>query len=335
VSIKRYLSNSKGTLLGDVWLDILNVQPQSKERIGYPTQKPEALMERIIKMASNEGDLILDPFMGGGTTMAVADKLHRRWIGIDQSVMAVKVTELRLDKQRGLFSGTYTTQLHKYDYDTLRHKDAFEFESWIIQQFGGTSNVKQRGDLGLDGKAADGLPIQVKRSDGVGRVVIDTFLSAVKRADKKLYEKNVKAKQPVGYIIAFSFAKGAVAEVARLKNEENIVIRLICVDEIVPIAKKPTVTVTMKELERDAKGNSQIEFSAVGHSEAGIEFYAWDFDYDEAKGFVPFTIIDKSGNATHTFSAGMHTIAVKVVDNEGLESIETITLRVNGVVETL
>ncbi|MCL2349012.1 MAG: site-specific DNA-methyltransferase [Planctomycetaceae bacterium] len=97
--IKRYLSNSKGTLLGDVWLDIINVQ-SSKEKIGYPTQKPEALMERIISMASNEGDLVLDPFVGGGTTIAVAERLNRKWIGIDQSVQAVKVTELRLDKQR-------------------------------------------------------------------------------------------------------------------------------------------------------------------------------------------------------------------------------------------
>ena len=69
----------------------------------YPTQKPAALMERIIKTASNEGDVILDPFMGGGTTIAVADKLKRQWIGIDQSTMAVKVTEQRLRKQNGHF----------------------------------------------------------------------------------------------------------------------------------------------------------------------------------------------------------------------------------------
>jgi DNA modification methylase len=105
---KRYLETTNGVLLGNMWTDILNVQAQSKERIGYPTQKPEALMERIIKCASNEGDVILDPFMGGGTTVAVADKLHRRWIGIDQSVMAVKVTEQRLIKQGGHFETTIT-----------------------------------------------------------------------------------------------------------------------------------------------------------------------------------------------------------------------------------
>jgi len=75
------------------------------------------------------GDAVLDPFMGGGTTVAVADKLNRKWIGIDQSVQAVKVTELRLDKQRDLFSAPFTIQLHKYDYDTLRYANAFEFES--------------------------------------------------------------------------------------------------------------------------------------------------------------------------------------------------------------
>ena len=75
----------------------------AKERIGYPTQKPEALLEKIIKGSSKEGDVVLDPFMGGGTTMAVAERLGRRWIGIDQSVMAVKVTEERLHKQNGQF----------------------------------------------------------------------------------------------------------------------------------------------------------------------------------------------------------------------------------------
>jgi DNA modification methylase len=183
--LKYYLEQSPGAPISEVWDDIRLVQ--GKESIGYPTQKPEVLMERIIKMASNEGDVVLDPFMGGGTTMAVAEKLNRRWIGIDQSAMAVKVADFRLQKQATMFSPVYTLQRHKYDYDTLRNKDAFEFESWIIGQFGGTSNVRQRSDLGLDGKAEDGAPIQVKRSENVARSVIDNFLSAVRRADKKLY----------------------------------------------------------------------------------------------------------------------------------------------------
>jgi len=335
--IKRYLKDAMeyGSPVDDVW-EFDKINNSSKERIGYPTQKPEALLERIILCASNEGDVILDPFMGGGTTIAVAEKLNRKWIGIDQSVMAVKVSELRIGKQRNLLKkdllSTFSVQLHKYDYDTLRYKDAFEFESWIIQQFGGTPQNKKGGDLGLDGKMPDGTPVQVKRSDQVGRSVVDNFFAAVRRNDKKLYEKNRKEKKPIGYIIAFSFAKGAIAEVARLKLKEGVVIELITVDKIVPIATKPTVTVTMRELSRDAKGNCEIEFSAEGHSEAGIEFYAWDFDYDEEKGFKSMEILDKVGKQTRTFKAGAHTIAVKVVDNEGLESIEMIKLKVNGVV---
>jgi DNA modification methylase len=328
--LKRYLNEQKGQLLGDVWTDIQNVQSQSGERIGYPTQKPEALLERIIKMASNEGDIVLDPFMGGGTTIAVADRINRQWIGIDQSAMAVKVTELRLQKQADLFSSPYTVQLHKYDYDTLRYRDAFQFESWIVHQFGGTSNTKQRGDMGLDGKTGDGTPIQVKRSDNIGRNVIDNFIAAVQRFDKTLLEKNIAAKKPIGYIIAFSFGKGAVEEVARLKNKEDRIIKLVTVEEIIPIATKPIIGVHINEMEKDVKGNRKIELTAVGQSPAGIEFYSWDFNYDKEKGFKPSIIIDKEGKQIQLFKTGIHTIAVKVVDNDGLENMEIVKLKING-----
>jgi DNA modification methylase len=334
-ALKRYLNEQKGQLLGNIWIDIQNVQSQSSERIGYPTQKLEALLERIITMASNEGDIVLDPFMGGGTTIAVADRLNRQWIGIDQSAMAVKVTELRLQKQADLFSSPYTVQLHKYDYDTLRYKDAFQFESWIVQQFGGMPNTKQRGDMGLDGKTSDGTPIQVKRSDNIGRNVIDNFKSAVERFDKNLFEKHITAKKPIGYIIAFSFGKGAIEEVARLKNKEDRIIKLVTVEEIIPIATKPVIGLHINALEKDEKGNRKIEFIATGHSPAGIEFYSWDFNYDKEKGFKPSIIIDKNGKQIQSFKMGIHTIAVKVVDNDGLENIEIVTLKINGTMEQI
>jgi DNA modification methylase len=331
--LKRYINEQKGQLLGNIWTDIQNVQAHAIERIGYPTQKPEALLDRIIKMASNEDDLVLDPFVGGGTTVAVAEKLNRRWIGIDQSVQAVKVTEFRLYAELNLFSKPFTVQLHKYDYDTLRYKNAFEFESWIVQQFGGTSNTKQRNDFGLDGKMRDNTPIQVKRSDNIGRNVIDNFLSAVQRSDKKLFEKNKAEKKPIGFIIAFSFGRGAVEEVARLKNKENVIIKLVTVEEIVPIAKKPTITVEINELARDKKGVREIEFIASGQSDAGIEFYSWDFNYKSDTGFKPTVIIDKDGKQKHKFKPGLHNIAVKVVDNDGLDNIEIVKLKVNGTIE--
>jgi hypothetical protein len=321
----------EGMIPNDWWVDIPSLNSVAKERIGYPTQKPEALLERIIKCASNEGDLVLDPFVGGGTTIAVAEKLKRRWIGIDESVQAVKVTDLRLQKDATLFSSPYTVQLHKYDYDTLRYKDAFDFESWIVGRFGGIGNTKQRGDLGLDGRTRENVPIQVKRQDNVGRNVVDNFLSAVQRDDKVLFEQNIKNNKPIGYIIAFSFGKGAKEEVARLSTEEGKVIKLVKVDEIVPIAVKPTVAVHINELSKDENGTRKLEFIADGQSADGIEFYSWDFNYNiETKRFRPSIIRDTAGSQTVTMKVGEHNIAVKVVDNEGLENIEVVTLKING-----
>ena len=333
-TVRRYIEDvlKEGKAVYDYW-NMNALTTSSKERIGYPTQKPEALLERIIKCASNEGDTVLDPFVGGGTTVAVADRLNRKWIGIDQSVQAVKVTELRLYKQHDLFSTLFTVRLHKYDYDTLRYGNAFEFESWIVQQYGGTGNVKQRGDSGLDGKMPDNTPIQVKRSDNIGRNVIDNFLSAVKRADRKLYDRNIEDQKPAGYIIAFSFGKGAIQEVARLKLKENIIIELVTVDKIVPVAKKPALTVEINELSCDSKGVRQIEFLASGQSEAGIEFYSWDFNYRSEQGFKAAVMIDRGGKQVAKFNAGLYTIAVKVVDNDGLENVEVIQLKVNGKTE--
>jgi site-specific DNA-methyltransferase (adenine-specific) len=342
--------DEKGVRENDVWI-IPFVAPSAKERIGYPTQKPMALLERIIQCASNKGDIVLDPFMGGGTTMAVADKLGRQWIGIDQSVQAVKVTEFRLQQQTDIFTNlyanSYTLQLYKYDYDALRDKEAFEFETWIIQQFGGAPQNKKGGDDGVDGKTSTvikytdnqqkdvtaGTPIQVKRSEKVGVNVVKNFSVSAEQYNGALFERNKKAGNPVGYIIAFSFGKGAVEETARLRNQKGIVIELVTVDKIVPLAKKPNIIVTINELSRDAKGMREIEFIAAGNSDAGVEFYSWDFTYNATKGFVPSVIRDTEGKQITTFAAGAYNIAVKAVDNDGLESIEVIKLKVNGVVE--
>ncbi|ALG68417.1 site-specific DNA-methyltransferase [Beggiatoa leptomitoformis] len=330
-SYKNYSSLSEGKIQQSIIDDIPPIK--GNEAIGYPTQKPEALLERIVLCASNEGDVILDPFLGGGTTVAVADKHKRQWIGIDQSVQAVKVSEMRLQKQKDLFSAPFSLHLHKYDYDTLRYSDAFEFETWIVKQYGGTPNTKQRGDSGTDGKTKEGVPIQVKRSDNVGRNVVDNFKSACERFDKNLFDRLKAEQKPVGVLIAFSFGKGAIQEVARLKNQEGLIIQLVTVEEFVPIAKKPKLTLVFNDLGLDAKNLREIEFIATGESEAGIEFYAWDFSYEAEAGFKADEMIDKEGKQTHKFNAGNHCIAVKVVDNEGLESLETLSLTVNGVVK--
>ena len=93
---KRYLDEMPGVPLQDLWTDIRPIGSQAAERLGYPTQKPVALLERIIQSSSNEGDVILDPFCGCGTTIAAAQKLGRRWIGIDITQLAISLIRYRM-----------------------------------------------------------------------------------------------------------------------------------------------------------------------------------------------------------------------------------------------
>lgn len=102
---KRYGPHPNGKLVDDVW-DIPIVNPLSRERTGYPTQKPEALLERIILASTDEGDLVLDPFCGSGTTPAVAERLRRRWVALDCSPAAVAATRTRLEKLGAEVLGT-------------------------------------------------------------------------------------------------------------------------------------------------------------------------------------------------------------------------------------
>jgi site-specific DNA-methyltransferase (adenine-specific) len=93
---KRYLDEMPGVPLQDNWTDLNPIGPGAKERLGYPTQKPEALLERIVRASSNEGDLVLDPFCGCGTTVTVAERLHRRWVGMDITHLAITLIKKRL-----------------------------------------------------------------------------------------------------------------------------------------------------------------------------------------------------------------------------------------------
>ena len=94
--LKRYLDEQRGRPHGDLWTDIPPINSQAKERLGYPTQKPEALLERIVSASSNEGDVVLDPFCGCGTAIAAAERLNRRWIGIDITHIAITLIRHRL-----------------------------------------------------------------------------------------------------------------------------------------------------------------------------------------------------------------------------------------------
>ena len=98
--IKHYLHEGKGVQPDNVWTDVIPINSQAKEDVGYPTQKPEALLERIIKASSNEGDLVADFFCGSGTTMAVAERLNRRWIGCNLDKVGIQVSRNRMVNQQ-------------------------------------------------------------------------------------------------------------------------------------------------------------------------------------------------------------------------------------------
>ena len=108
--LKRFLDEMPGQAVADIWTDVPPVNSQAKERVGYPTQKPLALLERIIKASSNEGDVVLDPFCGCATACVAADRLSRKWVGIDISPKAVELVNMRLQQAMGsLFHHGYVT----------------------------------------------------------------------------------------------------------------------------------------------------------------------------------------------------------------------------------
>jgi site-specific DNA-methyltransferase (adenine-specific) len=125
VNGKKYEVNKLGKIPED-WWDISALNPEAKERTGYPTQKPEKLLERIILASSNEGDVVLDCFMGSGTTLVVADKLKRKFIGIDQSAVALGVASARLEK---LGLGNFRVGDPNYNRDRDRNGDGVGCES--------------------------------------------------------------------------------------------------------------------------------------------------------------------------------------------------------------
>jgi site-specific DNA-methyltransferase (adenine-specific) len=177
IALRRFLDEMPGVPLQNLWDDIPPISSQARERLGYPTQKPEALLERIIAASSNEGDVILDPFCGCGTTVAVAQRLKRQWIGIDVTALATTLIEWRLKTAYKLTPGKdYTIhglpttpdearKLANLDTDKTRK----QFEMWAISLVSGrpTAGGKKGADKGIDGEIAF-----LKTASSSGRIMI-------------------------------------------------------------------------------------------------------------------------------------------------------------------
>lgn len=248
---KRYLDEGKGTPLGSVWDDIQPLHGSDLERLGYPTQKPLKLLERILALSSDENDIVLDAFCGCGTALVAAQKLKRQWIGIDISPTACRVMAKRLRDVCGLpeseplwKSGRgFVVRDLPWTEEKLRAMPPFEFENWAVIALGGIPNKTQVGDMGIDGRifpvsaaanfprrGKDDLPglapekfypIQVKQKDKAGRPDIDAFQTVLMREG---CEK--------GFFVSFAYSEEAEREVGAFFKRTGKSIVLFTVRDI-------------------------------------------------------------------------------------------------------
>jgi site-specific DNA-methyltransferase (adenine-specific) len=159
IRLKRYLDEMAGTQVGNIWDDIPVIHSKSGERLGYPTQKPEALLERIVRASSNEGDTILDPFCGCGTAISVAQSLNRRWVGIDITHLAIGLIKTRLtDAFGGSVRDAYEIIGEPADLrgaQRLAQDDPYQFQWWSLGLAGALPmrrEKKKGADQGIDGR---------------------------------------------------------------------------------------------------------------------------------------------------------------------------------------
>jgi site-specific DNA-methyltransferase (adenine-specific) len=221
--LKRYLSEMEGGVMGTIWSDIFPINSQAQERLGYPTQKPLALLERIIAASSNEGDVVLDPFCGCGTAIHAAQKLGRQWIGIDVTHLAISLIEKRLkDAFPGIEFEVHGTPMDLASARDLAERDKYQFQWWAVSMvdalpFGGKKKGADGGIDGIiyfkpDGKRTEKALVSVKGGGNVSVNMIRDLHSAMERE-----------KAPIGVFITASLPtrpmETEAAAVGRFEDE--------------------------------------------------------------------------------------------------------------------
>jgi len=247
--LKHYLDEMPGVPLQTFWDDIKPVISGSDERLGYPTQKPLDLLDRIVRASSNENDIVLDAFCGCGTALVAAQQQRRQWIGIDISPTACRVMAKRLGKDCNLPENETLWKIGRgfvvrdlpWTEDRLRKIPPFEFENWAVIALGGIPNKTQVGDMGIDGRifpagAAptkrgkatghldfmdDWYPVQVRQRDRVGRPDVDGFEAMMAREDRKK-----------GFFVSFAYSRDAMHEIGAFFRKSGRVIIPLTVREI-------------------------------------------------------------------------------------------------------
>jgi DNA modification methylase len=154
--LKRFLDEQAGVPLQDVWTDIAPMHNLSRERLGYPTQKPIELLKRIIETSSDPGDVIFDPFCGCGTTIYAAHETGREWVGCDIAILAIRLVKQILQERYRLAEGTHFSvdgiPASVEEAEDLFKRDPFQFQHWIVERVGGFPTKKKSGDHGIDGR---------------------------------------------------------------------------------------------------------------------------------------------------------------------------------------
>jgi DNA modification methylase len=167
--VKSYLDERKGRPVQNVWTDI-TMTKSGAERLGYPTQKPIALLKRIIGASSNPGDVVFDPFAGCGTAVYAAHTLGRKWIGCDIAILSVKLVRDVLLKRYGLKEGEHYqisgVPVSVEGAQDLMDRDPHQFQHWAVELAGGFATVKRSGDRGIDGR------VHFETKDGLRNMVL-------------------------------------------------------------------------------------------------------------------------------------------------------------------
>jgi site-specific DNA-methyltransferase (adenine-specific) len=194
---KRYLDDSAGVVIGDTWTDISPINSQAQERLGYPTQKPLALLERIVAVSSNEGDIVLDPFCGCGTAVHAAQKLNRQWVGIDITHLAIGLIERRLkDAFPGIKFEVHGTPKDFAGAEDLAKRDKYQFQWWAVTLINAVpyGGKKKGADTGIDGfyyckpdgKKTEAGIVSVKGGENLHRDMVSDLRGVMEREKSPL-----------------------------------------------------------------------------------------------------------------------------------------------------
>ena len=368
---RSYLDHQLGRPVPSWWTDIpsFGSATNSSERVGYPTQKPEALVERIIQASSNPGDLVLDAFCGGGGTGVVAQRLGRRWIMIDQSRGAVSVTAERIknDAVSRELGGNplpdFTTeQWGIYEAEKLSAMPAADFRQFILHCYDARVPSDEPGVHGYKGAQAR-IPVWVGSPNRHKRVTADDvndFAQAITRLERYRGDDGLRD----GTMLAWAFTPEARAAAQLLREREELALGMVRLEQValesnefrahiasrstergdysefLTFVQPPQVEITHQRV-RGRTYNFSAADTQIYNVNAQLSNVQWDFDHRDNRfianrdtWFGKRTGKGKNAqpplDAQHTFPhSGTFTVACKVQDDTGGEALGTIQLHVS------